>query len=180
MDKKVEAYIRAGSDGALERLRRLCAQPSVSAYGHGIHECAQLVKEMMEELGAEVSLTPAPESGYPVIYGEIKGRSDRTVLFYDHYDVQPPEPLELWTSPPFEPVVREGRLYGRGVSDDKGSIAVRLAAVEAFVRAGGGLPCTVKFFLEGEEEIGSPHLAQVVQDHAQLLKADGCIWEVEE
>ena len=150
---------------------------SVSAQGLGIHECAQLVTDMLTELGATVSTAPAPETGYPVIYAEIKGRSDRTVLFYDHYDVQPPEPLELWSSPPFEPTVREGRLYGRGVSDDKGSIAVRLAAIEAFVRAGDGLPCNVKFFIEGEEEIGSPHLASVVRDHAHLLKADGCIWE---
>ena len=106
MDKKVEDYIRAASDATRERLKRLCAQPRVSAYGHGIHECAQLVKEMLEELVAEVSLTPAPESGYPVIYCEIKGRSERTVLFYDHFDVQPPEPMELWTTPPFEPAQR--------------------------------------------------------------------------
>ncbi|MBI2856017.1 MAG: M20/M25/M40 family metallo-hydrolase [Chloroflexi bacterium] len=173
----MEEYIRAGADAALERLKRLCAQPSVSAQGLGIHPCAQLVRAMLEELGATVSMTPAPENGYPVIYGEIRGRSERTVLFYDHYDVQPPEPLELWSSPPFEPTVRDGKLYGRGVSDDKGSIAVRLAAIEAYVRTGVGLPCTVKFFLEGEEEIGSPHLAEVVRDHAHLLKADGCIWE---
>ena len=177
MDNRVEEYIRASHESTMARLVRLCRQPSVSAQGLGIHECAQLVTDMLTELGATVSTAPAPETGYPVIFADFKGRSDRTVLFYDHYDVQPPEPLELWSSPPFEPTVRDGRLYGRGVSDDKGSIAVRLAAIEAFVRAGDGLPCNVKFFMEGEEEIGSPHLASVVRDHAHLLKADGCIWE---
>ena len=177
MDKKVEEYIRASYDSTLARLVRLCSQPSVSAQGVGIHECARLVSDMLTELGATVTTSPAPETGYPVIFADIKGRSDRTILFYDHYDVQPPDPLELWATPPFEPTERDGRLYGRGVSDDKGSIAVRLSAIEAFVRAGDGLPCNVKFFLEGEEEIGSPHLASVVGEHAGWLKADGCIWE---
>ena len=177
MDNRVEEYIRASAGSTLERLLTLCRQPSVSAQGLGIHECAQLVCDMLSELGASVSTTPAPETGYPVIFADFKGRSDRTVLFYDHYDVQPPEPLDLWATPPFEPTERDGRLYGRGVSDDKGSIAVRLAAIEAFMRAGDGLPCNVKYFLEGEEEIGSPHLASVVSEHADWLKADGCIWE---
>ena len=100
------------------------------------------------------------------------------MLFYNHYDVQPPEPLELWTSPPFQPEVREGALYARGSKDDKGELIARLAAVDA-VRAahGGELPCGVTFVVEGEEEISSPHIAQFVLEHLDLLKSHGSIWE---
>lgn len=103
--------------------------------------------------------------------------SKPTLLFYTHYDVQPPEPLELWESPPFEPTRRGDRVFGRGISDDKGNIAARLAAIRAFMEVRGGLPCNLKFFVEGEEEIGSPNLPALIEQRGQDFKADACIWE---
>jgi acetylornithine deacetylase/succinyl-diaminopimelate desuccinylase-like protein len=98
-------------------------------------------------------------------------------LFYNHYDVQPPEPLELWDSPPFEPTTRDGKIYARGVADDKGHLASRLAAIEAVRKARGELPCRVKFLVEGEEEIGSVHLEEFVDHNRDLLRADAAVWE---
>jgi acetylornithine deacetylase/succinyl-diaminopimelate desuccinylase-like protein len=116
--------------------------------------------------------------GNPVLVGRAGGRSPRTLLCYNHYDVQPPEPLELWTTPPFEPTLRDGARYARGAADDKGEFVARLAALDA-VRAarGGELPCNLLFVVEGEEEIGSPTVAQFVLDHKDVLACDGSIWE---
>src|SRR3990170_4620606 len=111
---------------------------------------------------ATVSGAEGLPGGHPVVYGEQPGRSPRTLLFYDHYDVQPAEPLELWSSPPFEPAIREGKLYGRGVGDNKGNIAARLAALRAWKEVRGELPCSVKFCIEGDEEIGSPQMEEFV------------------
>src|SRR6202007_3026237 len=105
---------------------RLASQPSVSARKEGIAECAAIVESMVEEIGAEAKVLELPGAP-PLVYGEIKpSRSSKTVLFYNHYDVQPEVPLELWKSPPFKPEVRDGRLYGRGVSDDQGGLAARV------------------------------------------------------
>jgi len=104
-------------------------------------------------------------------------KSDKTIMFYNHYDVQPEEPLELWKSPPFKPEIRDGAIYGRGVSDDKGELVSRLKVVESFLRADGELPCNVKFCFEGEEETGSVHLHQYVSKYTDLFKADAVIWE---
>jgi acetylornithine deacetylase/succinyl-diaminopimelate desuccinylase-like protein len=112
-----------------------------------------------------------------VVFGEMSGKSDKTLSFYDHYDVQPPEPLEEWESEPFEPDIREGTFYARGVSDNKGNLIARIAAVDAYVRARGELPVNVKFIFEGEEEIGSPNLGDFAEEHQDLIQADGCIWE---
>jgi acetylornithine deacetylase/succinyl-diaminopimelate desuccinylase-like protein len=99
------------------------------------------------------------------------------MLFYNHYDVQPPEPLELWESPAFEPTIRDGKLFARGVGDDKGHIVSRLFAIDALLAQADELPCTVKFVIEGEEETSSVHLKPFVESHADLLKADLCVWE---
>ena len=158
-------------------LMRLCRQPSISAQGVGMLEMVQLLAQMMSEYGISARILPVPGGKYPVVYGEIAGESPATILFYDHYDVQPPEPLELWTSPPFEPVQREGKLFGRGVSDNKGNTVARLLALKAFQKMRGKLPISVKFLIEGEEEIGSPNLGAFVERNRRLLKADACIWE---
>ena len=114
----------------------------------------------------------------PLVYGELKSsKSSKTVLFYNHYDVQPEVPLELWKSPPFKPEVRDGRLYGRGVSDDKGELVSRLKLIEAYVKVNGEPPCNVKFCFEGEEEVGSPHLEEYVNKNPDLFKSDAVIWE---
>ncbi len=155
----------------IEALKELLRIPSVSTAHQGIEECAEKVKEYLDE--AEFSTEIIKTKGHPVVFGEKKGKSDKTLMFYDHYDVQPPEPLDEWESPPFEPEVRNNRLYARGVADNKGNFMARLEAVKTFDE----LPITVKFVVEGEEEIGSPHLEEFVNNNKGLLKADGCIWE---
>ena len=173
---RIDNFLQSGLEGYMAETAQLCAQPSISARQEGMLECADLVASILEQHGFRVQQFPTP--GNPIIVGRADGRSDRTLLFYNHYDVQPPEPLELWTSPPFEPTLRDGALYGRGAKDDKGEFVARLAAVDA-VRAahGGTLPCGVTFCVEGEEEIGSHHIAQFVREHLDILRCHGSIWE---
>ncbi len=175
LDQRLDEIIGRNLDRHLEELKRLCAQPSIAAQGEGMEECAALVAEMLHQRGFEVQLLPT--EGYPVVFGQRPGAADRTLLFYNHYDVQPPEPLELWDSPPFDPTLREGKLYARGVSDDKGHLVCRLAAIDAVLEATGELPCNVKFIVEGEEEIGSVHLPAFIAQNKELLAGDGCLWE---
>lgn len=173
--QQIDRHLHQHFNATLDELTRLCAQPSIAAQGQGMQECADLVAEMLAARGFEVSVEPS--EGYPVVVAERRGGSDRTLLFYNHYDVQPPEPLELWEFPPFEPAIKDGRMYARGVSDDKGHFQSRLAALDAILATQGELPCTVKFVVEGEEEIGSVHLAAFLEQHADQLAADACIWE---
>ncbi len=167
---------RAQTAPALDRLRTLVRQPSVAATGEGIAECAALVRRTFEETGARVSMH-RHNGAAPIVIAEFDGARDRTLLFYNHYDVQPADPLNEWTSPPFEPTVREGRLFARGVADNKGDLTSRLAAILALREAHGRLPARVKFFVEGEEEIGSVHFGSYVERHREALRADACIWE---
>lgn len=162
--------------GGLDLLRTLVRQPSIAATGEGITECATLVAGLLREAGAQ-SRVHIREGAAPAVVAEFAGKSDASLLFYDHYDVQPPEPLDEWVSPPFEPVVRDGHMYGRGVADNKGDLATRIAAVGALREAHGELPCRIKFLVEGEEEVGSIHFADHVRDLAEELRADTCIWE---
>ena len=171
----IDSYLEKNLDRSIAELSRLVAQPSVGAQNLGMKECAALVGEMLKARGFDVRIMDT--QGAPVVYGERKGSSDRTLLIYNHYDVQPPEPLELWETPPFEPSLRNGKLYGRGVSDDKGHIVSRLHAIDALLDAGGELPCTIKFIIEGEEETASVNLYKFVVDNRDLLKADACMWE---
>ncbi len=175
--KQIHEYIDDHWQEGIEDLIRLCRQPSISAQGVGMPEMAQLLAKVMGEYSVSTRILPVPGSKFPVVYGEIAGESPATLLFYDHYDVQPPEPLELWTAPPFEPVQREGKLFARGVSDNKGNIVARLLALKSFQKTRGRLPISVKFLIEGEEEIGSPNLGAFVKRSRRLLKADACIWE---
>ena len=150
------------------------AQPSVAATGQGMIDMAVLVQQRLERIGAAVRQIPT--GGAPILYAEI-GSGPRTLLIYNHYDVQPPDPIELWTTPPFEPHAREGKVYARGVSDNKGDLSCRLHAIETWQQTIGPLPLKIKWVIEGEEEIGSPHLAEFAQQQAALLHADGCLWE---
>ena len=172
---KIDAYLEANLDKSLAELSRLVAQPSVGAQNLGMRECAALVAEMLNERGFDVRIMTT--QGAPVVFGERKGRSDKTLLIYNHYDVQPPEPLELWDTPPFEPSLREGKLYGRGVSDDKGHIVSRLHAIDSILETEGDLPCNIKFIIEGEEETASVNLFEFIRQNRDLLQADACIWE---
>ncbi|MFQ5922379.1 MAG: M20/M25/M40 family metallo-hydrolase [Anaerolineales bacterium] len=171
----IDEAIDRNLDASLEELGILCSVPSVSAQGTAMHECAELVVNMLEARGFEASIIAT--DGHPIVYAERSGNSDRTLLLYNHYDVQPPEPLDVWETPPFEPSRRDGQMFARGVSDDKGHIECRLAAIDAFLEVEGELPCNVKFIIEGEEEIGSVHLPAFIQDHKDLLAADACLWE---
>ncbi len=171
----VDAYLVEHLDASISELSQLVAQRSVGTQALGLEACARLVAGMLERRGFQVTIMHT--KGAPVVYGELPGKSDKTVLIYNHYDVQPAEPLELWESPPFEPAVRDGKLFGRGVSDDKGHLAARLFAIDALLHVNHELPCRVKFVIEGEEESSSTNLYDFVRDHKNLLKADACIWE---
>jgi len=172
---KTDKYLDENLDINIEELSQLVAQPSVSAQNLGLQECAAMVASMLEKRGFQVEVMPT--EGAPVVLAERSGRSDKTLLIYNHYDVQPPEPLELWDSPPFEPTLRDGKLFGRGVSDDKGQLVARLFAIDAILDADGELPCNVKFIIEGEEETSSIHLHDFIEQNADRLQADACIWE---
>ena len=173
--REIDNYLEANLEGSLAELSALVAQPSVGAQNLGLNECAELVREMLEARGFAAEVLPS--GGAPVVFAERQGQSKKTLLFYNHYDVQPPEPLELWDSPPFEPQLREGKLYGRGVSDDKGHIAARLFALDALLKTNDELPCNIKFIIEGEEETSSHHLFEFVRANKARLKADACMWE---
>ena len=127
----VDRHIEENLEKSLAELSALVAQPSIAAQDLGMEPCAKLVAAMLARRGFKTEL--APSGGPPVVLGERAGRTDRTLLVYNHYDVQPPEPLELWTSPPFEPTRRDGKLFGRGVSDDKGHLVARLLAIDALL-----------------------------------------------
>jgi acetylornithine deacetylase/succinyl-diaminopimelate desuccinylase-like protein len=176
MSDRVNDYLERHADEGQLLIETLCRQPSVGAQNLGMAEAASLVESLLCDAGFETRQLYV-EGAPPAVYGEQRGRSDYTLLLYNHYDVQPPDPLDLWQSPPFEPTVRDGKLYARGVSDDKGEIATRLAAVRALRAAHGELPITLRWIIEGEEEVGSPHFAALAERHADLLRADGCLWE---
>ena len=176
MDAAVTSYLDAHSSDAQLLLERLCRQPSIAAQNRGIVEMADLVESLLRESGFQTQRLLA-QGAPPVVYGELRGRSDYTVLLYNHYDVQPDEPFELWDSPPFEPTMRDGKLFARGASDNKGEIAARLTAIRALRAIYGELPVTLHWIIEGEEEIGSPHFAAIAEAYSNLLQADGCLWE---
>jgi acetylornithine deacetylase/succinyl-diaminopimelate desuccinylase-like protein len=172
----VDRYIDEHLDGWLAELTELCAVPSVSARHEGIDDCARLVAELIGRRGFDARVEPS--AGHPVVLAHAEGaNAGRTMLLYNHYDVQPPEPLELWESPPFAAQVRDGRLYARGSKDDKGELVARLAAIDALRATGGGLPCRLTWLVEGEEEVGSNSLPGFVREHAGELACDGAIWE---
>jgi acetylornithine deacetylase/succinyl-diaminopimelate desuccinylase-like protein len=170
-------YIDEHLEESFAALFEYCRLPTVSAHGTAIQETAGHTLRLLQAEGFETRLLPKPPGGFPVIYAERAGRSPKTLLFYNHYDVQPPDPLDEWTSPPFEPERRGDALYGRGVSDDKGNIVSRMLALRALEHAFGELPCNVKFFVEGDEEIGSPQIAPFMAEHGGLFAADACVWE---
>jgi acetylornithine deacetylase/succinyl-diaminopimelate desuccinylase-like protein len=173
--KKVDAYLDANLSASLNELGKFVAQPSISAQKLGLHEAAAMVADMLRARGFTPAIHQTP--GAPIVTAERKGKSDKTILFYNHYDVQPPEPLELWESPPFEPQIRDGKMYGRGISDDKGHLVARLFALDALLATDGELPCNVKFIVEGEEETASVNMLAFVTSHKDILKADACVWE---
>ena len=189
MTQNVLDYLSARHDDILAELVDFASIPSVSAdpaYGDGMAQAADWVADQLRGAGIE-GVALLPTSRHPVVYGEwLHAGNAPTILIYGHYDVQPPDPLDKWHSAPFEPTVREGRLYARGVSDDKGPMLIPLKVAQAFMAVEGRLPINVKFMFEGEEEIGSPSLEPFIQEHAALLaadfvlSADGAMWRIDE
>ncbi len=172
--KHVNAYITAHQERFLDELYALLRIPSVSAnpaYREDVFRCAAFVADSMKSAGLElVEICPTP--GFPVVYGEkIIDPALPTVLIYGHYDVQPAEPFELWHSPPFEPTLKDGKIYARGAADDKGQFYMHVKAVE-FMIATNSLPCNVKMMIEGEEEVGSDNLGNFCRENKKRLEAD--------
>ncbi len=174
--ESLQAHVASHMSEHLAALDRLVRQPSVAAQGRGLEEAAAATRDLLVDAGGRAEIVRQPGAA-PAVIAEFPGRSDRTLLFYDHYDVQPAEPLNEWTVPPFELTVRDGRIYGRGTSDNKGDLVTRLAALRALRDVAGGSPCRVKFFVEGEEEIGSIHIGEHIAALRDRLHADACVWE---
>jgi acetylornithine deacetylase/succinyl-diaminopimelate desuccinylase-like protein len=174
--ERVYSDIDQHADEYLERLKQAIAQPSISSEDVGVSEMADLLTGMLGQVGFRVEQVEI--DGPAVILARMEGEGAENLLFYNHYDVQPVDPLEEWDSPPFEPTLREDKLYGRGVADNKGSIIGRLCAVESYLRVRGRLPLNLIWVIEGEEETGSVHLNQFVEKREALLRgAIGCVWE---
>jgi acetylornithine deacetylase/succinyl-diaminopimelate desuccinylase-like protein len=169
-------WIDAHRDEAINDLRRFCSRPSVAAQNWGMQEMARLVESTLQDLGAETEQVAT--SGFPVVVGKLKGASKRHLAIYNHYDVQPPEPLDAWQSPPFEAAIRDGCLYARGVADNKGNLVARLWAARAWRAVHEHVPCHITYLFEGEEEIGSTHLKAFAAAHQDIIRAaDACLWE---
>ena len=173
----VHSFIDYNKNRFLEELAVLCGIPSVAATGQGIEEAATWVTTRLAQVGAVVETYSM--GGSPIVYAEL-GPHDaaRTLLIYNHYDVQPPEPLEAWDSPPFTLTVRDGKLFARGVADNKANFLSRVQAVEMLRSRRAELPIRIRWIVEGEEEVGSPSLAKFAAQHGQLwTDSDGCLWE---
>lgn len=163
------AHVEQNRSSQLELLFDLLRRPSVSSERRGVEECARALADLLQGFGMNSRVLPT--EGYPMVYAEVPGEAPYTVLFYGHYDVQPADEPE-WQSDPFEPAVRDGRIYARGVGDNKGQLLAHVLAVRAFLETAGRVPVNVKFLFEGEEESGSPHIARFVETHRDLLAAD--------
>ncbi|MEL0455591.1 dipeptidase [Flavobacteriaceae bacterium SZ-1-7] len=176
----IQTYIKEHKDRFLNELIELLKIPSISAdsaYKNDVLKTADTIKLSLEEAGCD-TVEICPTDGYPIVYGEkIIDKNLPTILVYGHYDVQPPDPLNLWNSPPFEPVIKstalhpDGAIFARGACDDKGQMYMHVKAME-FMTSTNQLPCNVKFMIEGEEEVGSANLATFVKNNQEKLKND--------
>lgn len=176
--KKILRHIDHAMPSLVSDLQTLIRQPSVSAKNEGIEQCARLVAKMLKKSGIKSEILRL-KGVAPLVYGEIQSKKNpnKTILFYNHYDVQPAEPFDLWDDPPFSGVVKGNKIFGRGSADDKGELITRIKAVDAFLQQTGDVPCNVKFVIEGEEEIGSAHVEQYLRKYQKKFSCDGVIWE---
>jgi acetylornithine deacetylase/succinyl-diaminopimelate desuccinylase-like protein len=174
MNPNINAYIEKNKDRFINELIEILRIPSVSAdpnYKNDVLKTAEAIKEKLIVAGAD-NVELCPTNGYPVVYGEkIIDTKLPTILVYGHYDVQPADPLELWHSPPFEPVIKDGKIYARGACDDKGQMYMHVKAFELMMQT-NSLPCNIKFMIEGEEEVGSDNLGPFIKANKDKLKAD--------
>lgn len=176
MSEQVLTYLKENRPQLLEKLNTFLKIPSVSTdpkYNDAIGEAADFVVNYLTEIGFD-KIERVETTGHPLVYAEYNGAGEAapTVLFYGHYDVQPADPLEEWLSDPFIPEIRDERIYARGASDDKGQVFMHLAVFEAYMKTTGKLPINVKVCIEGEEEIGSEHLFDVLQNNQEKFTAD--------
>lgn len=171
----VHAYVSSERSRFLDELKAFLRIPSVSTesrYAADVRRCAEMVADDLRRMGMQ-NVAVLETDGHPAVYAEWLGAPGQpTALVYGHYDVQPVDPEHLWTSPPFEPTERDGYLYARGSSDDKGQIHIHLKTVEAYLKAAGRLPINLKFIIEGEEEVGSAHLPALIRAERDRLRAD--------
>lgn len=180
----IESRVESEIDTLTSQLQQLIRVPSVSAKKQlTITKCAELVSEIMSKAGIKSELLKLDynsEEIAPVVYGEVKSKNNpdgKTIIFYNHYDVQPPEPIELWDDDPFSGKIDGNLIFGRGASDDKGELITRIKAVQYFLDETGDVPCNVKFLVEGEEEVGSSHLEKYLIKYRQKFSCDATIWE---
>ena len=171
---KIYQEIESNAQRYIAELFTFLKQPSISSQQIGLTECARLLAGMMEAVGIRAAILPmGGKNNPPLVYGEIHSPGARkTLLVYGHFDVQPPEPLDAWDSPPFEPTIRDGRIYGRGSADNKGQLFAHIKAVEAILKSGQQLPLNLKFLFDPEEEIGSPSLDDFVMADPARFAAD--------
>jgi acetylornithine deacetylase/succinyl-diaminopimelate desuccinylase-like protein len=172
---RFDRYVDRHARSFVERLQALCRMPSVAARGTGMRAVAETVEQMLQRAGAGTR-TFKIGSGFPIIYGEC-GAGPRCFIVYGHYDVQPIGQLSEWSSGPFAASIVGDKLYARGASNSKGDLVARLAAVEAYQKTYGKLPVCLRFLVEGEDGLASPSLYRFVEDHAEMLRADGCVWD---
>lgn len=170
----LDSYIAENKDRFIEELKELLRIPSISAdpaYQGDVARCAELVAKKLQDAGAQ-NVEVCQTDGHPIVYGELLvNPSLPTVLVYGHYDVQPPDPLELWTNPPFEPIIKDDKIYARGAADDKGQFYMHVKALETMMK-NDSMPCNAKFMIEGEEEVGSDNLGVFVKENREKLAAD--------
>ncbi len=168
-------YVSKNKDRFLQDFRTVLKQPSVSAIGEGVEDCAKIVRKQMEAAGIKAKILPV-KNGNPVVFGEAKSKSSsKTLLLYGHYDVQPVEPLEKWVSGPFDAKMTGKKIVSRGAADSKNNVVSFIKGTESFLKVTGDVPLNLKFIVEGEEEIGSPHLPSFVDENAERLKADSVV-----
>jgi acetylornithine deacetylase/succinyl-diaminopimelate desuccinylase-like protein len=172
-------HVDSNLDNLISDLQILIRQPSVSAKNEGIEECAKLVKKLLKKSGLKSEILRLKKGVAPIVYGEIKSRQNptKTLMFYNHYDVQPAEPFDLWDYPPFSGTRKGNKIFGRGATDDKGELITRIKAVEAYLKTTGDVPCNIKFVIEGEEETGSAHIEEYLKKYKKKFSCDGVIWE---
>lgn len=177
--KKIFSYVDSDFQNLLSDLQKLIQQPSVSAKNEGIIKCANLVKQILQKSRIKSELLYLGKNIPPIVYGEVKSKKNpsKTLLFYNHYDVQPAEPFDLWDDPPFSGKIRGNKIFGRGSADDKGELITRIKAVESFLKIEKDVPCNIKFLIEGEEEIGSSNIEKYLKKYNKKFSCDAVIWE---
>jgi acetylornithine deacetylase/succinyl-diaminopimelate desuccinylase-like protein len=172
-------HVDSHMDDLVSDLQTLIQQPSVSAKNEGIEECAVLVQKLLKKAGVKSEILRLKKGVAPLVFGEIKSKQNpsKTLMFYNHYDVQPAEPFDLWDDPPFSGTRKGNKIFGRGATDDKGELITRVKAIEAYLQTTGDVPCNIKFVIEGEEETGSAHIEEYLKKYKQKFSCDGVIWE---